>query len=63
MNKIIKPFNMDEAIAVFAGSLWENHKSLTRWLKMPRARQEQLIQKAFEQGVLTHKRGGDEKLH
>ena len=61
--RVLKPFNMDEAIAVFAGSLWNNHKMMTKWLKLPRARQEQLIHKAFEQGVLTHKRGDDEKLH
>jgi hypothetical protein len=60
--RILKPFNMDEAIAVMAGSL-TSHQLLTKWLELPRARQEQLIHKAFEEGVLTHKRGDDEKLH
>lgn len=69
MNKIlppvtvIKPYNMDEAIAVFAGALWDNHKMMTTWLKMSRTRQEQLIQKAFEQGIMTNTRGDHEKLH
>ena len=62
MNKIIKPYNMDLAIAVMAGSL-TNHKTLTMWLKMPRVEQERLIQIAFEKGVITHSRGTDEKLH
>ncbi len=59
---IIKPYNMDLAIAVLAGSL-TNHKTLVKWLKMPRERQEALVRKAFEKGVITHKRGDDEKLH
>ena len=58
---VIKPYNMDEAIAVFAGAL--TIKTCIKWLKLPRARQEQIIQGAFEKGIITHSRGTDEKLH
>jgi hypothetical protein len=61
MNKIIKPYNMDEAIAVMAGSL--HPKTCIRWLKLSRATQERLIRKAFDEGIITHTRGADEKLH
>jgi hypothetical protein len=60
---ITKPYSMDEAIAVLAGALWANHKALTKWLKLPRANQERIVRLAFEKGVITHKRGDDEKLH
>lgn len=63
MNKITKPYNMDEAIAVLAGALWANHKALTKWLKLPRAHQEHIVRKAFDQGIIAHTRGKDEKLH
>ena len=59
---VIKPYNMDEAIAVFAGAL-SNHKLLTKWLKWPRVEQERLIRKAFEKGIMTNTRGDHEKLH
>lgn len=56
-----KPYSMDEAIAVMAGSLYG--KPLMIWLKLPRANQERIIEIAFEEGVITHKRGDDERLH
>jgi hypothetical protein len=56
-----KPYNMDEAIGVFAGSLYG--KLLLVWCRLPRARQEELIRKAFADGIITHKRGDDERLH
>lgn len=61
MKKIIKPYNMDYAIAVFAGAL--HPKTCLKWFKLPRARQEQIIQGAFEKGIITHSRDNDEKLH
>lgn len=61
MNMIPK-YDMDEAIAVFAGSL--TIKNAIKWLKLPRTRQEQIVIKAFKKGVLNYKsRGQDEKLH
>lgn len=63
MNSPTKPYNMDEAIAVLAGALWTNHKALTVWLKLPRTSQEKIVRLAFDKGVITHKRGDDEKLH
>ena len=58
---VIKPYNMDEAIAVFAGAL--THKTRIKWLKWPRAEKESLIRKAFEQGVMTNTRGDHERFH
>lgn len=57
----IKPYNMDEAIATLAGALYG--EPLMIWLRLPRANQERLIKIAFEEGVITHARGDDEKLH
>jgi hypothetical protein len=56
-----KPYNMDEAIATLAGAL--HPKTCLKWFKLPRARQEQIVREAFERGVITHKRGDDERLH
>ncbi len=56
-----KPYNMDEAIATLAGALYG--KPLLIWLRLPRANQERIIKIAFEKGVITHKRGDDERLH
>lgn len=61
MNKIIKPYNMDEAIATLAGALYG--KPLLIWLKLPRERQETIVRLAFDKGVIVHKRGQDERLH
>jgi hypothetical protein len=58
---ITKPYSMDEAIAVLAGALYG--KPLLKWLRLPRANQERIVRLAFEKGVITHKRGDDEKLH
>jgi hypothetical protein len=56
-----KPYDMDEAIAVLAGAL--HPKTCLKWFKLSRARQEQIVRGAFERGIITHKRGDDEKLH
>ncbi len=61
MNKIIKPYSMDEAIGVLAGALYG--KSLQIWMRLPRERQERIVRKAFDKGIISHKRGDDEKLH
>jgi len=53
---------MDKAIAVFAGSL--NQKNTIMWLKLPRDKQERVIHRAFEDGIMTHKiRRSHERLH
>lgn len=56
-----KVFNMDEAIGVFAGALFGN--PLKIWLRLPRESQERIVRIAFDEGVITHKRGDDERLH
>ena len=56
-----KLYSMDEAIGVMAGALNQKHSKL--WLGLPRATQERIIRIAFDKGVITHKRGDDEKLH
>lgn len=61
MNKIVKPYNMDEAIGVLAGALSPKHRAI--WLKLPRDSQERIIRIAVEDGVISHKRGDNEKLH
>ncbi len=61
MNKITKPYSMDEAIGVLAGAL--HGKTLMIWMGLPRERQERIVRIAFEDGIITHKRGTDEKLH
>ena len=56
-----KTYNMDEAIAILAGALYG--KPLLMWLRLPRVNQERIVKVAFEDGIITHKRGDDERLH
>ena len=61
MNKIIPLYSMDEAIGVLAGVL--HGKPLELWLRLPRANQERIVRLAFDEGIIAHKRGTNERLH